>query len=125
MKSVRNIYDYFKQHRYDTIVMGASFRRTEQILALAGCDRLTIAPNLLKELQEKEEPVVRKLVPSSQTFHRPAPMSEAEFRWEHNRDAMAVENSLTVSVCSPLTNANWKTCLLPNSKSCHGVFYVP
>lgn len=91
VKSVRNIYDYFKQHRYDTIVMGASFRRTEQILALAGCDRLTIAPNLLKELQEKEEPVVRKLVPSSQTFHRPAPMSEAEFRWEHNQDAMAVE----------------------------------
>lgn len=91
VKSVRNIYDYFKQHRYDTIVMGASFRRTEQILALAGCDRLTIAPNLLKALQEKEEPVVRKLVPSSQTFHRPAPMSEAEFRWEHNQDAMAVE----------------------------------
>jgi transaldolase len=91
VKSVRNIYDYFKQHRYDTIVMGASFRRTEQILALAGCDRLTIAPNLLKALQEKEEPVVRKLVPSSQTFHRPVPMSEAEFRWEHNQDAMAVE----------------------------------
>jgi transaldolase len=55
VKSVRNIYDYFKQHRYETIVMGASFRRTEQILALAGCDRLTISPNLLKELQDKEE----------------------------------------------------------------------
>ena len=52
-KSVRNIYDYYKQHHYETIVMGASFRRTEQILALTGCDRLTIAPNLLKELQEK------------------------------------------------------------------------
>lgn len=91
VKSVRNIYDYFKQHRYDTIVMGASFRRTEQILALTGCDRLTIAPNLLKELQEKEEPVVRKLVPSSHTFPRPTPMTEAEFRWEHNQDAMAVE----------------------------------
>lgn len=48
MKSVRNIYDYFKQHKYTTIVMGASFRRTEQILALVGCDRLTIAPPLLK-----------------------------------------------------------------------------
>lgn len=46
--------------------MGASFRRTEQILALTGCDRLTISPNLLKELKEKEEPVIRKLVPSSQ-----------------------------------------------------------
>ncbi|MCZ2932292.1 transaldolase, partial [Acinetobacter baumannii] len=74
-----------------TIVMGASFRRTEQILALTGCDRLTISPNLLKELKEKEEPVIRKLVPSSQMFHRPTPMTEAEFRWEHNQDAMAVE----------------------------------
>ncbi|EIQ2781495.1 transaldolase [Salmonella enterica] len=91
VKSVRNIYDYFKQHRYETIVMGASFRRTEQILALTGCDRLTISPNLLKELKEKEEPVIRKLVPSSQMFHRPMPMTEAEFRWEHNQDAMAVE----------------------------------
>ncbi|HCD1256870.1 transaldolase [Citrobacter sp. ANG330] len=91
VKSVRNIYDYYKRHRYDTIVMGASFRRTEQILALTGCDRLTIAPNLLKELQDSEEPVIRKLVPSSQTFHRPTPMTEAEFRWEHNQDPMAVE----------------------------------
>ncbi|EAR4440353.1 transaldolase [Salmonella enterica] len=91
VKSVRNIYDYFKQHRYETIVMGASFRRTEQILALTGCDRLTISPNLLKELKEKEEPVIRKLVPSSQMFHRPTSMTEAEFRWEHNQDAMAVE----------------------------------
>lgn len=91
VKSVRNIYDYFKQHRYDTIVMGASFRRTEQILALTGCDRLTIAPNLLKALQDSEEPVVRKLVPSSQALPHPAPMTEAEFRWEHNQDAMAVE----------------------------------
>ena len=91
VKSVRNIYDYYKQHHYETIVMGASFRRTEQILALTGCDRLTIAPNLLKELQEKVSPVVRKLIPPSQTFPRPAPMSEAEFRWEHNQDAMAVE----------------------------------
>ena len=91
VKSVRNIYDYYKQHHYETIVMGASFRRTEQILALTGCDRLTIAPNLLKELQEKVSPVVRKLIPPSQTFPRPAPMSEAEFHWEHNQDAMAVE----------------------------------
>ncbi|MFB5744074.1 transaldolase [Cedecea sp. S5-13] len=91
VKSVRNIYDYFKQHNYETIVMGASFRRTEQILALAGCDRLTIAPNLLQKLQDSEEEVVRKLIPFSQGFRRPAPLSEAEFRWEHNQDAMAVE----------------------------------
>ncbi|WP_312982975.1 transaldolase [Atlantibacter sp.] len=91
VKSVRNIYDYYKQHRYDTIVMGASFRRTEQILALAGCDRLTISPDLLKQLQASEETVHRKLIPTPQTFKRPAPMTEAEFRWEHNQDAMAVE----------------------------------
>lgn len=91
VKSVRNIYDYFKQHRYETIVMGASFRRTEQILALAGCDRLTISPALLKELQGQEGVVERKLVPSRQTFHRPEPLTEAEFRWEHNQDPMAVE----------------------------------
>ncbi|MDX6020279.1 transaldolase [Scandinavium sp. V105_16] len=91
VKSVRNIYDYFKQHRYETIVMGASFRRTEQILALAGCDRLTIAPALLKELQEKEELVERKLIPTAQYFNRPTPLTEAEFRWEHNQDPMAVD----------------------------------
>ncbi|WLI75842.1 transaldolase [Kosakonia sp. H02] len=91
VKSVRNIYDYYKQHRYETIVMGASFRRTEQILALAGCDRLTISPALLKELQGQEGLVERKLVPSSQTFPRPQPLTEAEFRWEHNLDPMAVD----------------------------------
>ena len=91
VKSVRNIYDYYKQHRYETIVMGASFRRTEQILALTGCDRLTISPNLLKELQEKEEPVIRRLVPSSTVLPKPKPLTEAEFRWEHNKDAMAVD----------------------------------
>lgn len=91
VKSVRNIYDYFKQHNYETIVMGASFRRKEQILALAGCDRLTIAPNLLQQLQDSEEEVIRKLIPFSQGFRRPTPMSEAEFRWEHSQDAMAVE----------------------------------
>lgn len=91
VKSVRNIYDYFKQHNYSTVVMGASFRRTEQILALAGCDRLTIAPTLLQQLQESEEPVIRKLVPSSQGFRRPRPLCEAAFRWEHNQDPMAVD----------------------------------
>ncbi|MDI5434961.1 hypothetical protein MJM45_32960, partial [Salmonella enterica subsp. enterica serovar Kentucky] len=50
-KSVRNIYDYFKQHRYETIVMGASFRRTEQILALTGCDRLTISDRVMITLR--------------------------------------------------------------------------
>lgn len=91
VKSVRNIYDYFKEHRYDTIVMGASFRRTEQILALAGCDRLTISPALLKELQESDVTVERKLIPPARHFNRPKPLTEAQFRWEHNQDPMAVD----------------------------------
>lgn len=91
VKSVRNIYDYYKQHNYETIVMGASFRRIEQILALAGCDRLTISPSLLQELQQSDAPVMRKLIPGSQGYKQPEPMSEAEFRWEHNQDPMAVD----------------------------------
>lgn len=54
VKSVRNIYDYYKQHRYETIVMGASFRRTEQILATASCDRLTISLTCLKNYRTKK-----------------------------------------------------------------------
>lgn len=91
VKSVKAIYDYYKQHRYNTIIMGASFRKVEQILALAGCDRLTLSPNLLEELQSSDAPVERKLTPSTEAFHQPAPLSESEFRWEHNKDAMAVE----------------------------------
>lgn len=89
--SVRNIYNYYKQHDYKTIVMGASFRKVEQILALAGCDRLTISPNLLTEMQNSNAAVVRKLEPNQVQAKRPAPMTEAEFRWQHNSDAMAVE----------------------------------
>ncbi|WP_410014100.1 transaldolase [Sodalis sp. C49] len=91
VKSVRAIYDYYKEHRYQTVIMGASFRKTEQILALAGCDRLTISPALLEELHNSEEPVERKLSPSTEGFHQPAPLSEPEFRWEHNQDPMAVD----------------------------------
>ncbi|BAN97336.1 transaldolase [Plautia stali symbiont] len=91
VKSVRRIYYYYKKHRYNTVIMGASFRKVEQIVALAGCDRLTISPNLLEELANSEAPVERKLEPSTEGFHQPAPLSEAEFRWEHNQDAMAVE----------------------------------
>lgn len=89
--SVRKIYDYYKQHRYQTVVMGASFRKVEQILALAGCDRLTISPDLLEELYKGDERIERKLSPSTESFHQPAPLSESEFRWEHNQDAMAVD----------------------------------
>ncbi len=59
--SVTKIYNYYKQHGYNTIVMGASFRNVGEITELAGCDRLTIAPALLKELQENNAPLARKL----------------------------------------------------------------
>lgn len=89
--SVRNIYNYYKENRYETVVMGASFRKKEQILALAGCDRLTISPALLNELKASEESVKRRLEPSTEASNRPSPMTESEFRWQHNGDAMAVE----------------------------------
>ncbi|ORM63213.1 transaldolase [Pantoea rodasii] len=91
VKSVRRIYDYYKKHRYSTVIMGASFRKVEQIQALAGCDRLTISPNLLEELANSDAPLERKLEPSTEGFHQPSSLSEAEFRWEHNQDPMAVE----------------------------------
>ena len=89
--SVKKIYNYYKQHGYNTVVMGASFRNAGEITELAGCDRLTIAPALLKELQESEAPLVRKLEYKGEVKARPIPMTEAEFHWEHNQDAMAVE----------------------------------
>lgn len=89
--SVRKIYHYFKSHAYQTVIMGASFRRVEQVLALAGCDRLTIAPALLKELESLEGDVVRKLEPDAPVSQRPIPMTESEFYWQHHQDAMAVD----------------------------------
>lgn len=91
VKSVRDIYDYYKSHDYPTVIMGASFRKVEQILALAGCDRLTISPNLLEELKASNEPVERKLQPSGKGGKKTAPLTQAEFLWEHHQDAMAVE----------------------------------
>ncbi|MDO4435076.1 MAG: transaldolase [Cardiobacteriaceae bacterium] len=89
--SVSEIYRYYKALSYDTIVMGASFRNVGEIQALAGCDRLTIAPSLLAQLQASEEPLVRALSPDVAKQARPEKMSEAEFYWQHNQDAMAVE----------------------------------
>lgn len=89
--SVTRIYDYYKAHGYHTVVMGASFRNTGEILELAGCDRLTIGPGLLEELNQSDADVVQKLKDTGSTQPRPAPMTEAEFRWEQNQDAMATE----------------------------------
>ena len=89
--SVRHIYQYYKEHGYPTTVMGASFRNSGEILALAGCDRLTISPALLEELQKTEGKLPRLLSYSGPVKPRPASMTEAEFRWEMNQDAMATE----------------------------------
>ncbi|EFM90766.1 transaldolase B [Actinobacillus pleuropneumoniae] len=89
--SVTNIYNYYKQYGYQTVVMGASFRNVGEITEIAGCDRLTIAPPLLKELAESNAPLVRKLEYKGEVKARPAPLTEAEFYWQHNQDPMAVE----------------------------------
>ena len=89
--SVTKIYNYYKEYGYKTVVMGASFRNVGEITELAGCDRLTIAPALLKELQENTTPLVRKLEYKGEVKAKPQPLTEAEFYWQHNSDAMAVE----------------------------------
>jgi transaldolase len=91
VRSVRRIYNYYKTHGYETVVMGASFRNTGQIEALAGCDRLTIAPDLLNELGQSDGDLPRALVSGSDRVAPPAPIEEAEFRFEHNESAMASE----------------------------------
>ena len=89
--SVTKIYNYYKEYGYNTVVMGASFRNVGEITELAGCDRLTIAPALLKELQENSTALVRKLEYKGEVKEKPQPLTEAEFYWQHNSDAMAVE----------------------------------
>ena len=89
--SVTKIYNYYKQYGYKTVVMGASFRNVGEIIELAGCDRLTIAPPLLKILHETPNAVERKLNFQGEVQAKPQPLTEAEFYWQHNSDAMAVE----------------------------------
>ncbi|WP_028862394.1 transaldolase [Psychromonas aquimarina] len=89
--SVSKIYNFYKANDYKTVVMGASFRNTGEILELAGCDRLTISPELLQQLEDTEGEVVRKLAPSVTEKTSQAPLTHAEFLWEHNQDPMAIE----------------------------------
>lgn len=89
--SVTKIYNYYKEYGYNTVVMGASFRNVGEITELAGCDRLTIAPALLKELQENSTALVRKLEYKGEVKAKPQPLTESEFYWQHNSDSMAVE----------------------------------
>jgi transaldolase len=89
--SVREIYQFFKQHGYSTIVMGASFRNIGEVLALAGCDRLTISPALLDELSQQQGELAVKLRDQGVTAAKPAALTEPQFRWALNEDAMATE----------------------------------
>lgn len=93
VKSVRKIFNYYKHHDYKTEIMGASFRNTDQILALAGCDLLTISTRLLGELEEMEGEVVRKLDPDEAKAMEieKHTLEEKDMRWMHNEDPMAVE----------------------------------
>ena len=90
VQSVRRIYEHYKSHGIKTVVMGASFRNTGPIEALAGCDRLTISPELMTKLAEDEGTLPRRLVPGA-SLGKAEPMFEGSFRWEMNEDAMATE----------------------------------
>jgi transaldolase len=93
VKSVRQIYEYYKHFGIATEVMGASFRNTGQILALAGCDLLTISPELLAQLASAEGDVPRALDPAhaKSAAIDAVNYDEAQFRWALNEDAMATE----------------------------------
>jgi transaldolase len=91
--SVTRIYNYYKKFGYKTQVMGASFRNVNQIVGLAGCDLLTISPDLLKELESTDGTVKRELDPvtARDSQEQRSQLEEKTFRWLHNEDAMATE----------------------------------
>ena len=89
--SVRAIYAFYKEHGFKTVVMGASFRNVGELIALAGCDRLTVSPNLLQDLAATEGTLTRMLTDGGAHTAQPAKMTEGEFRFELNQDAMATE----------------------------------
>ena len=93
--SVKEIYSYYKKFGHATEVMGASFRNVGEIQELAGCDLLTISPNLLAELQKSEAPLTRKLSPelARESKIEKLPLDEKKFRWLFNENAMATEKT--------------------------------
>ena len=93
VQSVRRIFEYFKRFGYETEVMGASFRNTGQILALAGCDLLTISPELLEQLRQSDAQVARRLDPqAAQHMHVDrVRFDEKHFRFDMNEDAMSTD----------------------------------
>ncbi|MFK0572998.1 transaldolase [Endozoicomonas sp.] len=90
--SVSRIYNYYKKHGYKTVVMGASFRNTGEIIELAGCDCLTIGPDLLNQLEASQTPLSQKLFGDDPRCNEEKViLDEAAFRWAMNEDAMATE----------------------------------
>ncbi len=90
--SVSRIYNFYKANGFETVVMGASFRNTGEIEMLAGCDKLTISPALLQQLQDDQGPLTRKLSPEGADSPDPVvTIDEKRFRWDSNEDAMATE----------------------------------
>ncbi len=90
--SVQRIYSYYKTNGFNTVVMGASFRNADQIRQLSGCDRLTISPGLMQELADSEAPLDKMLdSQNASSADIKTQLSENDFRWRHNGDAMATE----------------------------------
>jgi transaldolase len=91
--SVVRIYNYYKKFGYATQVMGASFRKVEQVIDLAGCDLLTISPDLLSQLEARDGELLREFDPAlaKKLDIAPVHLDEKSYRWMHNEDAMAVE----------------------------------
>ena len=88
---VKSIHNYFKQHNYRTVVMGASFRNIGEIINLAGCDKLTISPKLMEELGALKGDLLPQMRSDETILEIPKPLIESEFRWLMNEDALATE----------------------------------
>jgi len=91
VQSVTRIYNHFKAHGFNTVVMGASFRNTGQVEALAGCDRLTISPDLLQALEGDDAELPQRLIDNGMQQQRPAPLSHSAFLFANNQDPMVTE----------------------------------
>lgn len=91
VQSVTQIYNHFKAHGLETVVMGASFRNTGQVEALAGCDRLTISPDLLQALEADASPLPQRLIDNGVQQQRTAPLSHSAFLFANNQDPMVAE----------------------------------
>ena len=91
VQSVTRIYNHFKAHGFNTVVMGASFRNTGQVEALAGCDRLTISPDLLQALEADDAELPQRLIDNGVQQQRPAPLSHSAFLFANNQDPMVTE----------------------------------